>query len=192
MSVIRPFLAAVKVLAALTLLLGVAYPLALTAAALLMPERADGSPVTVDGRVVGSALLGQQVTYPAYFWPRPSVSAYAGDTSGGSNLAESDPNQTSAVTERRAALLAANPEARGPIPPDAITASSSGLDPDISPEYANWQAPRVAQASGISLAEIEVLIEAHTSRPALGFIGNTHVNVTELNAALARLVDRED
>lgn len=190
MNVFRPTLAATRILLVLTVILGVAYPAAITAVGRLMPGRADGSLIVVRDQTVGSALLGQAGTDPRFFQSRPSAVDATGDTSGGTNLGPNDPRLATAVAERRAALRAANPAAVGPIPADALTASASGLDPDISPAYAAWQAPRVAAATGLSPAEIQTLIAEHTAYPALGFIGTERVNVTELNAALAQRIHR--
>ena len=190
MSVLRPALAAVKMLLVLTLLLGVAYPALVTGLARLAPDRADGSLLVVAGETVGSDLLGQEVTDPRFFHGRPSASHPSGSTSGGTNLGPTSHAQASAVAGREAALRAANPEARGPIPADALTASGSGLDPDISPAYAAWQLPRVAAATGLPPVELQTLVADHTADPAFGFLGNARVNVTALNAALAARLHR--
>lgn len=196
MTALRPALAAVKILLVFTVLLGMAYPALVTGLARLMPGRADGSLLLIDGRVVGSALLGQAVTDPRFFQGRPSASDASGLTSGGSNLGPNDPDLTQAVADREAAVRAANPEGPGAsgasvaVPADALTASASGLDSDISPAYAAWQAPRVAAATGLALTEVQSLVGEHTAYPALGFIGSERVNVTELNAALAQRLDR--
>jgi K+-transporting ATPase ATPase C chain len=146
MTVVRPALAALKMLLVLTLILGVLYPLGMTAVGRLMTGRADGSLLVANGTPVGSSLLAQNATDAKWFHTRPSVSDAAGDTSGGSNLGPNEPDQAQAVADRVAALRAENPDAQGPIPADALTASSSGLDPHISPAYAEWQAMRVAEA----------------------------------------------
>jgi K+-transporting ATPase ATPase C chain len=184
-GVARQLTAAVKMLLVLTLLGGVLYPAAITVAGLTVPDRANGSLIRLDGSVVGSSLLGQAADGPQWFQPRPSASDYAGDISGGSNLGPSSTDLAQSVSERSAALRAANPDARAPIPPDALTASASGLDPHISPAYARWQAPRIARATGIPLNALLEVIAARTEGPALGFIGADRVNVTELNAYLA-------
>ncbi|MEI2778412.1 MAG: potassium-transporting ATPase subunit KdpC [Tetrasphaera sp.] len=191
MHLLRPALAAVKALLVLTVVLGIAYPLAVTGVARLMPGRADGSMIVAQGAQVGSALLGQPSSpAPRWFEGRPSASDAAGDTSGGTNLAEGSAAQATAVQERERTLRAANPDAAGPIPADALTASGSGLDPDISPAYAAWQIPRVAAATGLSRADVTALVEEHTTPPLLGFVGTDHVNVTELNIALATRLGR--
>ena len=186
MSVTKHLWAACKALLVLTLLLGVAYPLAMTGIALALPSQAKGSMIVVDGREVGSSLLGQQADDPRWFQARPSASDHKGDTSGGSNLGPAASQLADEVRARESALRAANPNApAGPIPPDALSASASGLDPHISPAYAAWQAPRVAAASGLGLAEVQKLIDANTQGRALGFLGEPRVNVTTLNVALA-------
>jgi K+-transporting ATPase ATPase C chain len=183
---LRQLSAALKALLVLTLLVGVVYPVAVLGVAQLMPGRAGGSLIEVDGKVVGSSLLGQAVEGPQWFHGRPSASDSSGATSGGSNLGPSATALADAVAERAAALRAANPDAPATIPADALTASGSGLDPDISPEYAAYQVPRVAAARGMSVAQVRALVDAHTEPAVLGFLGQDRVNVTELNVALAR------
>jgi K+-transporting ATPase ATPase C chain len=184
-AIARQLSAALKALLVLTLLLGVLYPAAILAVGLIVPGQANGSLIEVDGRVVGSSLLGQAAEGPQWFQARPSVSDQSGDTSGGSNLGPSSEQLATDVSEREAALRAANPDAPATIPPDALTASGSGLDPHISPEYAAYQAPRVAAARGMSLEQVQRFIADHTQKATLGFIGRDRVNVTELNVALA-------
>jgi K+-transporting ATPase ATPase C chain len=186
-AVTRQLLAALKALLALTVLLGVLYPAAILAVGLVVPRQAQGSLIEVDGKVVGSRLLGQAAEGPQWFQARPSTSDYAGDTSGGSNLGPSSHVLASQVSGREAALREANPEAPATIPADALTASGSGLDPDISPEYAAYQAPRVAKARGLSVQQVQAVIDDHTQSAAMGFIGQNRVNVTELNLALATM-----
>jgi potassium-transporting ATPase KdpC subunit len=185
MAVTRQLFAALKALLVLTVLLGVLYPAAVLAVGLVLPGQAKGSLIEVDGKVVGSSLLGQAAEGPQWFQARPSVSDQSGDTSGGSNLGPSSEELASTVAEREAALREANPDAPTAIPADALTASASGLDPHISPEYAAYQAPRVAAARGMSLEQVQAFIADHTQKAALGFIGQDRVNVTELNVALA-------
>ncbi len=184
MAMTRQLVAALKVLLVLTVLLGVLYPSAILGVGLVVPAQANGSLIRVDGAVVGSSLLGQAALGPQWFQGRPSVSDYAGDTSGGSNLGPSSADLASAVATREAALRQANPDAPATIPPDALTASGSGLDPHVSPEYAAYQAPRVAKARGMTVQQVQVLIAAHTEHAVLGFLGEDRVNVTELNVAL--------
>ena len=185
MAVTRQLLAALKALLVMTVLLGVLYPAAILAVGLVLPGQAKGSLIEVDGKIVGSSLLGQAAEGPQWFQARPSVSDQSGDTSGGSNLGPSAEELASTVSEREAALREANPDAPTAIPADALTASGSGLDPHISPEYAAYQAPRVAQARGMAVEQVQEIIDDHTQQAALGFIGQDRVNVTELNVALA-------
>ena len=127
------------------------------------------------------------MTGAAWFQGRRSASQYAGSTSGASNLGPNDAAQAKALADARAALVAANPSAAGPPPADALTASGSGLDPDVSPAYALWQVPRVSAAHGLSAGVVTNLVATHTKGRTLGFLGEPRVNVTELNAALAAL-----
>jgi K+-transporting ATPase ATPase C chain len=183
----RQLLAATRVLLALTVLLGVAYPLGITAVAAGFAHQAKGSPMhSATGADIGSALLGQPTTAPEWFHPRPSASDYSGTTSGGTNWGPAAPDLAADMERRAAQLRADNPLApAGPVPADALTSSASGLDPDISTQYATWQAPRVAAARGLALAAVLRLVEANTTRGELGFLGDDRVNVATLNAALA-------
>jgi K+-transporting ATPase ATPase C chain len=186
MTVLRQLLAGLRMLLVMTVLLGLAYPAAITLVARAFPAQADGSLVTTaDGTVVGSALLGQAFTGPEWFQPRPSASGYSGATSGGTNLSPASADQQQARQERLAALERDNPGAEGPAPEDALSASASGLDPHISIAYARWQVPRVAAARGIAAAELEAMIVAATDRAPLGYLGQDGVNVTRLNLALS-------
>jgi K+-transporting ATPase ATPase C chain len=186
MTVFRQLLAGLRFLVVMTVLLGVLYPAVVTLfAQVAAPAAANGSLLTVNGQVVGSALLGQKADGPEWFQARPSASDYSGETSGGSNLSPVSSAQADAIAKREADLRAANPDAVGPIPADALTASGSGLDPDISVAYALWQVPRVARARGLDPSVLQALIAANTDPAALGFIGQDGVNVTRLNAALA-------
>jgi K+-transporting ATPase ATPase C chain len=191
MTVLRQLLAGVRMLLVMTVILGLAYPAAITLVARAFPARADGSLVTTaDGTVVGSALLGQAANGPEWFQPRPSASDYSGETSGGSNLSPASVGQQQARQERRSALERDNPDAEGPVPEDALTASASGLDPHISPAYARWQVPRVAAARRMAAAELEAMIVAATDRAPLGYLGQDGVNVTRLNLALSERGER--
>jgi K+-transporting ATPase ATPase C chain len=183
-AIARQLVASLKALLVLTVLLGVLYPAAILAVGLLAPGPANGSLITVGGKVVGSSLLGQAADGPQWFQARPSASDYTGDTSGGSNLGPSSQDLATEVSEREAALREANPDAPATIPPDALTASGSGLDPHISPEFAAYQAPRVAAARGMSVQQVNALIADHTQEAAFGYLGQDRVNVTELNVAL--------
>jgi K+-transporting ATPase ATPase C chain len=177
----------VVLLSAFTLLLGVAYPLGVTAVAQrLMPSAANGSLVVRDGEVVGSSLVGQSFSGDAYFWGRPSATApspYDGASSAASNFGPSNPALREAVVRRLTRLGAT--DAR-PAPVDLVTASASGLDPDISPAAAAWQVARVAAARRRSEADIRALVESQTRPRALGVFGEARVNVLELNLALDR------
>ncbi|MGH9469798.1 MAG: potassium-transporting ATPase subunit KdpC [Terriglobia bacterium] len=181
---------AFRMMVLLTILLGFVYPGVLTGLChLLFPHRANGSLVRTEGRIVGSSLIGQSFAGPRYFHPRPSATgneAYDALASGGSNL-----GPTSAVLYRRVKAAVANfreenPSYHGPIPADLLTASGSGLDPDISPASAFAQAARVAAARGAALRQIRRLIRQHTQRRQLGFLGEPRVNVLEINLALDR------
>lgn len=185
----RQLLAATKALLVLTLVCGVGYPAALLAAAQLVPGRAAGQPVVVDGREVGSHLLGQPPSGPEWFQGRPSASDASGETSGGSNLGPSNPDLAAAVTDREAALRAEYPGATTPVPPDALTASASGLDPDISPAHARWQAPRIAKARDLQVEQVLAIVGDHVEEAPLGILGQDRVNVLDLNVALSALVD---
>lgn len=186
MAWLRQMWAAVRMLLVMTVVLGVGYPLVITLAAQAFPSQANGS-LVVDraGRLVGSASLGQEFVGPQWFQARPSASNYLGTTSGGSNLSPVSTVEVTAINQRRQALIAANPNAVGPVPIDALTASASGLDPDISVAYARWQAPRVAAAGHLSLVQVNRLIDAVTIRAPLGYLGQDTVNVLRLNTLLA-------
>jgi len=186
MAFLRQALAGLRLLVVMTVLLGLGYPAVVTLAAQVFPAQTNGSLVSLDGRVVGSSLLGQQIDGDQWFQPRPSSSDYSGQTSGGSNLSPASSAQADAIAKRAADLRAANPDAVGPIPGDALTASASGLDPHISVAYALWQVPRVAKARGVDATVLEQLIAANTDHAPLGYLGQDGVNVTTLNLALAQ------
>ncbi|MBS6034214.1 MAG: potassium-transporting ATPase subunit KdpC [Pantoea sp.] len=188
MSQLRP---AILLLLLLTVISGVVYPLLTTGLAQwLFPAQANGSLLEKQGVARGSALIGQNFTQPGYFWGRPSASGdrpYNPLASGGSNLAASNPALDKAVAERVAALRAANPQAPAAVPVELVTASASGLDPDISPDAARWQAPRIAASRQLPLAQVEALIDQQTHRPLMPFLGDPTVNVLQLNLALSDL-----
>jgi K+-transporting ATPase ATPase C chain len=186
--------AAVRALLVLTVVLGLAYPLLMTGIAqAFFPGQADGSLVRHDGRLVGSALIGQQFTgahgrpLPRYFQPRPSASGYDPLASGASNLAPTSRELVAQVRARRTALSRQDGVAPGAVAPDAVTASGSGLDPQISPRYAAQQVQRVARARGVAPARVRALVRENTQGRGLGFLGEPAVNVLELNLALDRL-----
>lgn len=169
-----------------TVLLGLAYPLAVTGVAqAAFPAQANGGLVRdASGRVVGSSLIGQAFVKPEYFHGRPSAagSGYDASASGGSNMGPLNDKLIAREKADAAVLRSENPGAT--IPADAVTASASGLDPDISPANARFQVPRVAKARGVAEAEVAALIEDQIQRPLLGFIGQPRVNVLALNRAL--------
>lgn len=171
-----------------TLLTGLAYPLAVTAVAqLLFPDRANGSRIESDGRIVGSELIGQPFSGPGRFWSRPSATApaYHGGASAGSNLGPTNPALHDRVEATVAALRAAHGD--GAIPVDLATASGSGLDPHISPAAARYQVARVARELGLPVEAVERLVSAHTEPRAFGVLGEPRVNVLRLNLALDEL-----
>lgn len=180
--------AALRLLLALTLLLGVAYPLAMVGVGSLLGDRADGQPVvTSDGEVVGSRLLSQPFEGDRWFQPRPSAVDHDALGSGASNLGPSNPELLALIDQRRAEVATREGVDPATVPPDAVTASASGLDPDISPAYAALQVPRVARENGMTRAAVERLVAASTSGRSAGFLGEPVVNTTTLNAALAEL-----
>ncbi|HEY4410728.1 MAG TPA: potassium-transporting ATPase subunit KdpC [Acidimicrobiia bacterium] len=188
----RQLVPALVMTACLTVLCGIAYPLAVSgASSLLFAHRASGSLVKVDGRIVGSSLLGQNFHDPKYFWPRPSAAGndgYDALASGGSNLGPSNPKLLDAVQQRIADYRRANGLAAGqPVPVDAVTASASGLDPDISVTNARLQAGRVADARGLDPTTVRLLVENHTDHRPWGVLGEDTVNVLDLNVALDHL-----
>ena len=188
MREIRP---AILVLVVLTLITGLVYPLAMTGiAGVIFPKQAQGSLIEKDGKVIGSALIGQPFGAPKYFWSRPSATApqpYNGGASGGSNLAPSNPALVDLVRSRVEALRAADPGNAAPVPVDLVTASASGLDPHISPAAAEWQIGRVARARGVAPDRVRELVATHTERPMLGVLGEPRVNVLALNLALDKM-----
>ncbi len=179
---------ALVLLLAFTVLTGVAYPLVVTGLAkLAFPGQAEGSLIVRGGRVVGSRLVGQPFEDARYFWGRPSATSpvpYDASASTGSNLGPLNPALLAAVRPRVAALRAADSTARGPVPVDLVTASGSGLDPDISPAAAEFQVARVARARGMAPEAVRALVRRHTTGRTLGVLGEPRVNVLELNLDL--------
>ncbi len=187
-STVRQYLASLRMLLVLTLLLGVLYPAVVWGIGRVgLSGQADGSLVSRDGAVVGSSLLGQDFKDARWFQARPSASEYAGGVSGGSNLAASDPDQVKAVTERQSGWSKLG---EGSPPADALTASASGLDPHISPANALAQVARVAAANGLDAAVVRRLVKEHSQGRSLGFLGEPRVNVLELNLAVQVAVGR--
>jgi K+-transporting ATPase ATPase C chain len=193
----RQLLTGLRMTIALTVLVGLAYPLAMTGIAqALMKNKANGSFVSQNGRVVGSSLIGQNFTLkngdpdPRYFQPRPSNAGdgYDAMASAGSNFGPSKPDLLTAVKDRVSAYRKLNGlSASAPVPVDAVTSSASGLDPDISVANARLQVSRVARARGLSSPQVLVQVSAHTHGRQLGILGEKTVNVLELNLALDRI-----
>lgn len=185
---LRQSLVAVRLLIVMTVVLGIAYPVAVFAVGRVVAGTADGSLVRDgSGAVVGSSLIGQAFEGDEWFWPRPSASGYDALASGGSNLAADNPDLISAVTERKAAVVASEDVAPEDVTADAVTASGSGLDPHITPEYARQQVARVAAARDLDPAAVAALVDSATEGRLFGFIGEPRVNVLLLNLALAEL-----
>jgi K+-transporting ATPase ATPase C chain len=171
-----------------TVLTGLVYPLAVTLAArVIFPAQANGSLIIRNGSAVGSTLIGQPFDDPKYFWSRPSATgpfSYNAGASSGSNLGPTSKALHKAVADRVAALRAADPQATGPVPVDLVTASSSGLDPHISPAGAEYQVRRVARARGMSEESVRALVARFTDGRQFGILGEPRVRVLELNLAL--------
>ena len=193
-SFARQSLAGLRVLLVLTVLLGVVYPLAVTGVSwLTMRWQSNGSLLSADGRRTsdrgdagGSPRVGLAFEGPTWFHPRPSAAGDGYDTlaSAGSNLGPNDLDLVAAVAERRAGVAAAEGVDPAAVPPDALTASASGLDPEISPQYARLQVERVARENGLPRDEVAALVEEHVVGRDLGFLGEPRVNVLRLNLAL--------
>lgn len=185
---------AVRLTLLATVVLGVAYPLAVWGVGqTAFHDQANGSMVTdSSGKVVGSSLIGQSFTGTGadrWFQSRPSAAGedgYDANASSGSNLGPNNPDLLQSIEERRAAVAKADGVSAAEVPADAVTASGSGLDPDISPEYALQQVSRVADARGMSEQQVRALVQQHTESRQVGFLGEPVVNVLELNLALAK------
>ena len=184
-DIFRPAIVLFVLLSAIT---GIVYPIAVTGVArVAFPEQAAGSLVLRDGKPVGSALIGQNFTDPKHFWGRPSATTpmpYNGGASGGANQGPLNPALADAVKSRIEALRAADPGNTVPVPIDLVTASASGLDPDISPAAARYQAPRIARARNLPVEQVLAMIDARTEKPLFGLFGEPRVNVLALNLAL--------
>ena len=184
-SIIRP---ALVLFGALTFVCGVLYPAAVTGVGrAAFAHEADGSLLTADGRTVGSSLIGQPFSKPGYFWGRPSSTTPMANNaagSGGSNQGPTNPALADAVQARVEALRRLDPGNRAPVPVDLVTASASGLDPEISIAAAEYQAGRVAAARKLPEQQVRALIDRYRKEPALGLVGTPRVNVLALNLAL--------
>jgi len=187
MNITKNLVAAVLMTIVTTLILGVIYPLAITAIAqVAFPSQANGQLIERDGKVVGSRIIGQGFSSSGYFRSRPSAAGtgYDAANSAGSNLGPTNKKLIDAVTANVEAARKENPNA--PIPIDLVTTSASGFDPHLSPAAADFQVPRIARERGMSEADLRQLVEAHTEGRQLGFFGEPRVNVLELNLALDR------
>ncbi|MCW2785178.1 MAG: kdpC [Marmoricola sp.] len=195
-SFLRQLWPSFRMLLVLTVLTGIAYPLALTGFAQVAAHgRANGSLVTYDGHVVGSALIGQSFTgEPQYFQSRPSAAGTGYDplASSASNLGPNSPDLLALIKQRRAAAVTLDGTAPARVAPDALLASGSGLDPQISPAYAAQQVARVAKVRGLSTAAVRRLVATYTVGRGLGFLGEPAVNVLLLNLALDRAAGTAD
>ena len=196
-TLLRQYGVALRAMLVFTVVLGVAYTAVITGVGqLALGGKADGSAVALDGETVGSSLIGQSFTdadgaaLPEWFQSRPSAAGdgYDASASSGSNLGPENDDLVAAIAERRAAIAASDGVDPEDVPVDALTASASGLDPHISPEYARIQVERVATARDLPVADVEALVEEHTQGRDLGYLGEPTVNVLELNAALAETV----
>jgi K+-transporting ATPase ATPase C chain len=184
-TLLRP---AISLLVAFTVITGVAYPLAATGLAqLFFPQQANGSLIVRDGKPIGSALIGQSFTDARYFWGRPSATTPNPNnaaSSSGSNTGPTNPALVDTVKQRIADLHAVDPTNQAPVPVDLVTASASGLDPEISPAAAQYQMARVATARKLSVSQVQALVDEFTSGRTLGLLGEPRVNVLKLNLAL--------
>jgi len=196
----RQYWVALRALLIFTVVLGVAYPLAVTGIGqLTLPAQANGSTVTAQGKVVGSSLIGQSFTdkkgnpLSQWFQSRPSAAGdgYDGGASSGSNLGPNNPDLLKSIDERAKVIEKVDGVSAGQIPPDALTASGSGLDPHISPAYALLQVDAVAKARGISADRVRALVEKHVQQRDLGYLGEPTVNVLQLNIALEAMAPSE-
>ena len=186
MSMLRQTLAGLFLLLAFTVVFGLGYPLMMTAVGqVAFHHQANGSLVRVSGHDVGSTLIGQEFRGQQWFHSRPSAGSYDALASGGTNLGPDSPELLKAVEAARARIAREDGVARSEVPPDGVTSSASGLDPHISPAYADLQVARVAEVRGMSVTDVQKLVDDHTQGRILGFLGEPRVNVVELNLALA-------
>jgi K+-transporting ATPase ATPase C chain len=185
--VIKHLWTSLRITIVTVVLFGLIYPLAMTGIAqVVFPKQANGSLVSVGGKVVGSDIIGQLWTKPQYFQGRPSAAGkgYDPTQTGGTNFGPTSAKLIAATKTTIAQLEKENPNAAGPPPMDLITSSGSGIDPDITPEAAYWEAPRVAKARGLSVDAVNAVVAAHAQGRTLGFLGEPRVNVLDLNLAL--------
>jgi K+-transporting ATPase ATPase C chain len=181
----KDFITALRIFAVLTIITGVAYPLAVWGIGQgLFKHQANGSLIERDGKVVGSRLIAQSFDDPKYFWSRPSGAGYNAAASSGTNLGPTNPALREAIEGRVKALKDADPANTDPVPTELVTASGSGLDPHISPLAAEYQAGRVARTRNMAEDRVRAMIREHTESPDLGVLGEARVNVLELNLAL--------
>jgi potassium-transporting ATPase KdpC subunit len=186
-NMLRQTLAGLLLLLSFTVVFGLGYPLVMTGVGqVAFHSQANGSLVQAQGKDVGSSLIGQEFTGAQWFHSRSSAGGYDALASGGTNLGPNSPDLVKAVEKARDEIAARDGVPVSEVPPDAVTSSGSGLDPHISPAYAHLQVARVAQARGMSVAEVRQLVDDHTQGRILGFLGEPRVNVLELNLALAR------
>jgi K+-transporting ATPase ATPase C chain len=187
MTMLKELRPAVVAFVALTVITGVAYPLLVTAFAQLFPNEATGSVIEVNGKAVGSMLIGQPFSDPKYFWSRPSATSpqpYNGGASSGSNLGPTNKALAEAVADRVKSLREADPGNKKPVPADLVTASGSGLDPHIGTDAAEYQLARVARVRNLPEARVRELVAAHTEGRTFGLLGEPRVNVVKVNLAL--------
>lgn len=190
-----PVLIALRTTLITLIVTGILYPLVVTGLAqVVFPQQANGSLVADErGQIVGSALIGQQFTSPAYFHPRPSAAGahgYDASASAGSNLGPTSKLLYQRVTQDLQRLHEENPEAHDPVPLELVTASASGLDPHLSPAAVGWQVPRIARTRGITSERVKTVVEQMEEHPTLGVLGEARVNVVLLNLALDRQFGR--
>lgn len=182
---------AVSLFVVLTALTGLAYPIAVTGLSqAIAPDSANGSLLYQGEKVIGSKLIGQSFTNPAYLWSRPSATAttpYNGQASGGSNLGPLNPDLAKAVQERIAKLHEVDPTNTALVPIDLVTASGSGLDPNISPNAAKYQAARIAALRGVTVSQVQTVIDKNTEGRQFGLFGEPRVNVLQVNVDLDQL-----
>jgi K+-transporting ATPase ATPase C chain len=184
-KILRQTLAGLGLLLAFTVVLGLGYSLLMTGIGqVAFHDQANGSLVQVQGKDVGSSLIGQEFKGAQWFHSRSSAASYDALASGGTNLGPNSPDLLKAVQAARAQVAKQDGVTPGSVPPDAVTSSASGLDPHISPAYADLQVARVAGERGMTTAEVQSLVDAHTQGRILGFLGEPRVNVLELNLAL--------